>query len=116
MGTTAALEKWKSVADRLADRMSSRASCADHSHPVTDCPSCDDIAAYEAYEYAKTQPESSRKWATVAKELGDRMRHNAYCSDHRRIVDNCPFCADIAAYDSYLLARTSASGRRRTRR
>lgn len=44
-------------------------------------------------------------WRDVARELGERMEHHAFCDDHEpseAVPDSCPFCADRAAYRRYL--------------
>jgi hypothetical protein len=53
-----------------------------------------------------TRPPS---WRAVARVLGERMYHQAEGArddhDHGRAEadpDNCPFCADRAAYDLYV--------------
>lgn len=43
-------------------------------------------------------------WKAVADALGERMAYHAMCAeDHRPAgsVEDCPFCADVRAYQRY---------------
>lgn len=46
---------------------------------------------------ARKQPS----WREIASVLANRLDH-AYCEDHAEITEDCPFCADVAAYQLYV--------------
>jgi hypothetical protein len=43
-------------------------------------------------------------WHTIADKLAGRLMYAAYGCDHRPPQEDCPFCADTAAYEAYLEA------------
>ena len=43
-------------------------------------------------------------WQQLARHLGERMRHYAFCPHHgpgERNPADCPFCADWVAFEQY---------------
>jgi hypothetical protein len=52
-------------------------------------------------------------WMMVARALAMRLENHAFCGDHPRVAakpDNCPFCADRAAYDMWVEAMGKERG------
>ena len=51
-------------------------------------------------------PQSSRKWAAIAKRLAQQLASHADCEYHSEADSDpaCPFCADRAAYGAWLAA------------
>ena len=43
----------------------------------------------------------STDWRAIADRLASRLIHHAYCDQHPSITTDCPFCADIAAFEEY---------------
>lgn len=54
---------------------------------------------------------ATESWENIAHRLASRMMHHAYCSDCEETrPDDCPFCADIEAYQRYV-AKCRETGR-----
>ena len=50
--TAITAQEWRAIADLLASRLIHHAYCDEHAEVTEDCPFCDDIAAFVAYQKA----------------------------------------------------------------
>lgn len=46
--------------------------------------------------------DKKTNWHKIADRLASRLMHNAPCDAHDELDEDCPFCADAAAYQAYL--------------